>query len=60
MSAQTYFRLCLFVPLLAPLPFLVFKGDEGLSILFIGSLVFGMPPYVLVFVLPLLFLLGKM
>ena len=31
MSAQTYFRLCLFVPLILPLPFLVFKGDEGLS-----------------------------
>ena len=60
MSAQTYFRLCLFVPLIVPLPFLVFKGDEGLSSMFMVQLVFGMPPYVLVFVLPLLFLFGKM
>ncbi len=59
-SAQTYFRLCLFVPLLVPLPFLLFKGDAGLSSMFMAQLVFGMPPYVLVFVLPLLFLFGKM
>jgi TolB-like protein/class 3 adenylate cyclase len=60
MSVQTYFRICLFVPLLVPLPFLLFKGDEGLSALFIGSLVFGMPPYVLAFLLPLVFLIGRM
>jgi len=60
MRVQTYFRLCLFVPLLVPLPFLLFKGDEGLSALFIGSLVFGMPPYVLFFLLPFMFLFGKM
>jgi len=60
MSAQTYFRLCLFMPLLVPLPFLLFKGDAGLSSMFMAQLVFGMPPYVLVFVLPLLFLFGKM
>ncbi len=60
MRVQTYFRLCLFVPLLVPLPFLVFKGDEGLSTLFIGSLIFGMPPYVLFFLLPFVFLFGKM
>jgi len=59
-SAQTYFRLCLFVPLLVPLPFLLFKGDAGLSSMFMAQLVFGMPPYVLMFVLPLLFLFGKM
>jgi len=60
MSAQTYFRICLFVPLMVPLPFLLLKGDGGLSTLVIGSLVFGMPPYVLFFVLPLLFLFGRM
>ncbi len=60
MSAQTYFRFCLFVPLLLPLPFLVFKGDEGLSSMFMAQLVFGMPPYALFFVVPLLFLFGKM
>ena len=60
MRVQTYFRLCLFVPLLVPLPFLLFKGDEGLSALFIGSLIFGMPPYVLVFLLPFVFLFGRM
>ena len=60
MSAQTYFRLCLFVPLLLPLPFLVFKGDEGLSSMFMAQLVFGMPPYVLLIALPLFFLFGKM
>jgi len=60
MRAQTYFRLCLFVPLIVPLPFLVFKGDEGLSSLFMAQLVLGMPPYILVFVLPLVFLFGRM
>jgi len=60
MNAQTYFRLCLFVPLIMPLPFLVFKGDEGLSSMFMAQLVFGIPPYVLVFVLPLVFLFGRM
>jgi len=60
MRAQNYFRLCLFVPLLVPLPFLVFKGDAGLSSMFMAQLVFGMPPYILVFVLPLLFLFGRM
>jgi adenylate cyclase len=60
MNTQTYFRLCLFVPLIVPLPFLVFKGDEGLSSMFMAQLVFGMPPYVLVFVLPLVFLFGRM
>jgi CheY-like chemotaxis protein len=58
--ARTYFRICLFVPLLVPLPFLLFKGDAGLSTLFIGSLVFGMPPYVLMVLLPFVFLFGKM
>ena len=60
MRVQTYFRICLFVPLIIPLPFLLFKGDEGLSALFIGSLVFGMPPYVLAFLLPFVFLFGRM
>ncbi|MEE8233228.1 MAG: response regulator [Thermodesulfobacteriota bacterium] len=58
--ARTYFRICLFVPLLVPLPFLVIKGDEGLSTLFIGSLIFGMPPFVLFFLLPFVFLFSKM
>jgi len=58
--ARIYFRICLFVPLLVPLPFLLFKGDEGLSSIFIGSLVFGMPPFVLFFLLPLIFLFGRM
>ena len=58
--ARTYFRICLFIPLLVPLPFLLFKGDEGLSSLFIGSLVFAMPPYVLAFLLPFVFLFGRM
>ena len=58
--ARTYFRICLFVPLLVPLPFLVLKGDEGLSTLFVGSLIFGMPPFVLFFLLPFVFLFGKM
>ena len=60
MRVQTYFRICLFVPLIVPLPFLLFRGDEGLSALFMGSLVFGMPPYVLAFLLPFIFLFGKM
>jgi CheY-like chemotaxis protein len=58
--ARIYFRICLFFPIVVPLPFLLLKGDEGLSTLFIGSLVFGMPPYILLFLLPLLFLFGKM
>jgi len=58
--ARTYFRICLFVPLFVPLPFLLFKGDEGLSSLFIGSLIFGTPPYFLFFLLPLIFLFGRM
>jgi len=58
--ARTYFRICLFVPLLVPLPFLLFKGDAGLSTLFIGTLAFGMPPYVLMVLLPLVFLIGRM
>jgi len=57
---KTYFRICLFIPLIVPLPFLLFKGDTGLSTLFIGSLVFGMPPYVLMVLLPFVFLFGKM
>ena len=60
MSVKTYFRICLFVPLIIPLPFLVLKGDEGLSALFIASLVFGMPPYVLFILIPFVFLFGKM
>ena len=60
MRAQTYFRLCLFVPMLVPLPFLVFKGDEGLSSVFMAQLMFGMPPYILFIALPLLFLFGRM
>ena len=60
MKVQTYFRICLFVPLIVPLPFLLFQGDEGLSALFVGSLVFGMPPYILVFLLPFVFLFGRM
>ena len=58
--ARVYFRICLFLPIIIPLPFLLFKGEEGLSTLFIGSLVFGMPPYILFFLLPLLFLFGRM
>ncbi|MCI0399744.1 MAG: response regulator [Gammaproteobacteria bacterium] len=58
--ARIYFRFCMFFPIVAPLPFLLFKGEEGLSTLFIGSLVFGMPPYILFFLLPFLFLIGKM
>ncbi len=60
MKVQTYFRICLFVPLIVPLPFLLFKADEGLSSLIIGSLVFGMPPYILFILLPFIFLFGKM
>ncbi len=60
MNYKTYFRICLFVPLIVPLPFLLFKGDAGLSTLFIGSLVFGMPPYVLMVLMPLVFLFGRM
>jgi len=58
--ARTYFRVCLFIPLLVPLPFLLFRGDEGLSSLIIGSLVFGVPPYILFILLPFIFLFGKM
>lgn len=58
--ARIYFRICLFIPLIVPVPFLVFKGDEGLSSLFMGSLVFGMPPYILAFLLPFVFLFGRM
>lgn len=58
--ARTYFRICLFIPLIVPLPFLLFKGDEGLSSLFIGSLIFGMPPFVLFFLLPLVLLFSRM
>jgi len=58
--ARTYFRICLFVPLLVPLPFFLFKGDGGFSSLFVGSLIFGMPPYILFFLLPLIFLIKKM
>ncbi len=58
--ARTYFRICLFIPLIIPIPFLLFKGDEGLSSLFISSLVFGMPPFVLFFLLPLVFIFSKM
>jgi len=60
MKVQTYFRICLFVPLIVPIPFLLFKADEGLSSLIIGSLVFGMPPYILFILLPFIFLFGKM
>jgi len=59
-KVQTYFRICLFVPLIVPIPFLLFKADEGLSSLIIGSLVFGMPPYILFILLPFIFLFGKM
>lgn len=60
MKVQNYFRICLFIPLIVPLPFLLLRGDEGLSALFIGSLVFGMPPYVMVFLLPFIYLFGRM
>jgi adenylate cyclase len=60
MKVQTYFRICLFVPLIVPIPFLLFKADEGLSSLIIGSLVFGVPPYILFILLPFIFLFGKM
>jgi adenylate cyclase len=60
MKVQTYFRICLFVPLIVPIPFLLFKADEGLSSLIMGSLVFGMPPYILFILLPFIFLFGKM
>ena len=60
MRVQTYFRICLFLPLIVPLPFLLFPGDEGLSALLIGSLVFAMPPYIIAFLLPFLFLFGRM
>jgi len=60
MKVQTYFRICLFVPLIVPIPFLLFKADEGLSSLIIGSLVFGMPPYILFILLPFIFLFGRM
>jgi len=58
--ARTYFRICLFVPLIVPIPFLLFEADEGLSSLIIGSLVFGVPPYILFILLPFIFLFGKM
>lgn len=60
MKVQTYFRICLFIPLIVPIPFLLFEADEGLSSLIIGSLVFGMPPYILFILLPFMFLFGKM
>jgi adenylate cyclase len=60
MKVQTYFRICLFVPLIVPIPFLLFKADEGLSSLIVGSLVFGMPPYILFILLPFIYLFGKM
>lgn len=60
MRVQTYFRICLFVPLIVPIPFILFKADEGLTSLIMGSLVFGMPPYILFILLPFLFLFGKM
>jgi len=59
-KVQTYFRICLFVPLIVPIPFLLFEADEGLSSLIIGSLIFGMPPYILFILLPFIFLFGKM
>ena len=58
--ARTYFRICLFIPLIVPLPFLLFKGDEGLSSLFIGFLVFGTPPFILFILLPFIFIFGRM
>lgn len=58
--ARKFFRACLFVPLVVPLPFLIFKGDEGLSALFISTLVFDIPPYFLFILLPFIFLFGKM
>jgi len=58
--ARIYFRVCLFVPLIVPIPFLLFEADEGLSSLIIGSLVFGVPPYILFILLPFIFLFGKM
>ncbi len=58
--AQIYFRICLFIPLIIPLPFLLFKGDEGLSSLFIGFLVFGTPPFILFILIPFIFLFGRM
>lgn len=60
MNYKTYFRIGLFLPLLVPLPFLLFKGDAGLSSLFIASLAFGMPPYVLFVLIPFIFLFGRM
>ena len=60
MKVQTYFRICLFLPLIVPIPFLLFEADEGLSSLIIGSLVFGVPPYILFILLPFIFLFGKM
>ena len=59
-NTQTYFRLCLFVPVLVPLPFIFLKGDEGLSSMFMAQLAFGMPPYILFIALPLLYFFGKM
>ena len=59
-NTQTYFRLCLVVPVLVPLPFVFLKGDEGLSSMFMAQLAFGIPPYFLFIAIPLLYFFGKM
>ena len=58
MSYKTYFRFCLFLPLLVPLPFLLLKG-AGFHTPFIATLVFGMPPYIIFIAIPLSYLYGK-
>ena len=59
-KARTYFRICMFFPFLIPLPFVLFKGDVGLSSLFMGFLVFAMPPYFLFILLPSMFYIGRL
>lgn len=59
MNYKNYYRICLFIPLMVPLPFLLLKGD-GFHAVLISTLVFGMPPYVLFVALPLAYLFGQM
>ncbi len=59
MNYKVYYRICLFIPLLVPLPLLLLKGD-GFHAVFISTLVFGMPPYVLFVAFPLAYFFGQM
>jgi len=56
---KTYFRICLFIPVIIPLPLLLLKG-AGFHSLLIATLVFGMPPYILFIALPLAYSYRRM